>query len=485
MPDRLSSMDAFFIYAEDDGVNHQHVGSLLLLEGPPPPFPDFLEMIRTKMPVLRRYRQVVKDVPMNLGRPVWVDDPNFDLEYHVRHTALPSPGGQAELESLFARVASQRLDRTRPLWEMWSVEGLADGRWALMSKTHHAMVDGVSGTDLISVLLDRSPNPERPKDVSWTPDPMPTPEQLVTDALAELARNPGEQLKVLSEAVKSAGNPLEALTTAMSAGKKESNGGGATSLNGPIGPNRRYAYTKYSLAEVKEIRQDIGGTVNDIVLAAATNGFRELLQSRGEADVGVIRVLVPIALHARDAKGVAVHAGDGKYENKATAVTVDLPVAVDDPLQRAKLVRERMNAIKASNPGAAGDAIAKLSGFAPATFLQIGVRAAASMPQTAINSVVSNVPGPQMSLYALGRRLEESFPCPPVFPIGARTGVAIWSYDGQLHFGIIGDHASMPDLHVLRDGIRAGFEELHALVAGSSPQPASKKAPAKRKTAKA
>jgi len=190
--------------------------------------------------------------------------------------------------------------------------------------------------------------------------------------------------------------------------------------------------------------------------------------------------LVPIALHARDAKGTAVHAGDGRYENKATAVPTDLPVAIDDPLERARIVHEQMKAIKASKEAAAGDAITKLSGFAPATFLAIGLRAAASLPaQTSINSVVSNVPGPQMALYALGRRLLECYPCPPVFPIGARTGVAIWSYDGTLHFGIIGDYASVPDIHVLRDGIRAGFEELHALVAGSAPAPRRPK-PAKR-----
>src|SRR3954447_17762973 len=174
MTDRMSPVDAFFIYAEEDGVNHQHVASVLLLEGPPPPFADFLEMIRGKMPLLQRYRQVVKEVPMSIGRPVWVDDPNFDLEYHVRQTALPNPGGEAELEKLFARVVSQRLDRSRPLWELWSLEGLADGRWALLSKTHHAMVDGVSGTDLTTVLLDRSPDPERPADVSWQAAPTPT-----------------------------------------------------------------------------------------------------------------------------------------------------------------------------------------------------------------------------------------------------------------------------------------------------------------------
>jgi len=466
MTDRMSPVDAFFLYAEDDGVNHQHVASVLLFEGPPPPFEDVLKMIRSKMPLLQRYRQVVKDVPMSIGRPVWVDDPNFDLEYHVRHTALPSPGSEDQLEKLFARVLSQRLDRSRPLWELWSVEGLADGRWALFSKTHHAMVDGVAGTDLTTVLLDRSPDQEHAADVSWTAAPVPTDAELVADALSELVRSPAEQLRAIGELTKTPQNLIETLTATMSTEGTTTAPASATSLNGPIGPNRRYTYVKYPLDAVKEIRREIGGTVNDIVLAAATRGFRDLLLARGEALEGrVVRVLIPVALHARDAKGMAVPSGDGRYENKATVVPTDLPVAVDDPLERARIVHEQMKEIKASNKAAAGNAISQLSGFAPATFLAIGIRAAAALPaQTSINSVVSNVPGPQIPLYACGRRLLESYPCPPVFPIGARTGVAIWSYDGVLHFGIIGDYASVPDIHVLRDGIRAGFEELHDLV---------------------
>jgi WS/DGAT/MGAT family acyltransferase len=474
----MSAMDAFFLYAEDDGVNHQHVAGLLLFEGPPPPFDDVLAMVASKLPVLRRYRQVVKEVPMNLGRPVWVDDPNFDLEYHLRRTAVPSPGGDAELAKLHAQFLSERLDRTRPLWELMSVEGLADGRWALLSKTHHAMVDGVSGTDLTSVLLDRSPNPEPAADVTWTPDPMPTPAELITDAVGEMVRSPAEQMRALQEAANLPGGLMETLTAGIAtAAKQAAVEPSATSLNGPIGPKRRYAFTKYTLDEVKEIRTEIGGTVNDIVLAAATRGFRDLLLSRGEMTEGrMVRIMVPIALHARDASGRAVHAGDGQYENKATAVVAELPVSIEDPLERARLIHEQLKELKASPQVAAGDTLSKLSGFAPATFLSVGVRAAAAMPpQTAINSVVSNVPGPQMTLYAVGRRLVESYPCPPVFPIGARTGVAIWSYDGVLHFGINADHGSVPDIDVLRDGILAGFRELHDLVAKKAVKPKKKR----------
>ena len=468
MTDRMSALDAFFIYAENDGVNHQHLAGLLLLEGPPPPFEDLLAMIRGKMPVLRRYRQVVKQVPLHLGRPVWVDDPTFDLEYHVRQTALPAPGGEEQLEKLFARVVSQRLDPSRPLWELWSVEGLSDGRWALLTKTHHAMVDGVSASDLITVLFDRSSDARPPAEASWNAAPVPSDARLLADAVGELAASPLAQLRA---AVGVAKAPQQVLTTISGvASVRRILSGGSPSLNGPIGPNRRYKYTSYPLSAVKEIRRGVGGTVNDIVLAATARGFRDLLRSRGEAlEDRAVRVLVPIALHARDATGRAVHEGDGRYENKVTGAMVDLPVGLDDPLERARIIRERMEALKVSDEPAAADTLTRLSGFAPATFLSLGIRAAASLPpQNWVNSVVTNVPGPQIPLYAVGRRMLACYPYPPLFPIGSRTGVAIWSYNGTLHFGVSGDFASVPDIYVLRDGIQAGFVELHELAQGGS-----------------
>jgi WS/DGAT/MGAT family acyltransferase len=230
-------------------------------------------------------------------------------------------------------------------------------------------------------------------------------------------------------------------------------------LNGPIGPSRRYAWTSYPLEDVKRVRRAVGGTLNDVVVATATRGFRDLLLARGESlDGRTVRVIIPIALHARDARGTAV--ASGFYENRITGVVADLPVGVEDPLERARLVREQLTVLKASKQGAAGDAITKLAGFAPATFLALGQRAAAQVRQSRVNSVVSNVPGPQVPLYALGRRVSAAYPSPPIFPVGARTGVAVFSYDGNLHFGVIADYSSVPDVHVLRDGIRAGLDEL-------------------------
>jgi diacylglycerol O-acyltransferase len=462
--DRMNPMDAWFLYAEDDGVNHMHILSFIFLEGPPPPYEELLELIRSKLPLLPRYRQVIRTMPLQVGRPIWVDDANFGLEYHVRQTALPQPGDEAALERLVSRVMSQRLDRSRPLWELWSVEGLADGRWVLISKLHHAMVDGVSGADMISIMLDKAPHPEATEPVAWKPAPGPTDLELLGDAAGGVVRSPG---KLLRGVVAAARGPVESAQTALAGlalGQRAAQGGSASSLNGPIGPSRRYTWTSYALEDVKRVRRAVGGTLNDVVVATATRGFRDLLLSRGEPlDGRTVRVIIPIALHARDARGTAV--AGGFYENRITGVIADLPVGVEDPLERARLIREQLTMLKASKQGAAGDAITKLAGFAPATFLALGQRAAAQMHQSRVNSVVSNVPGPQVPLYAVGRRVLAAYPSPPIFPVGARVGVAVFSYDGNLHFGVIADYSTVPDVHVLRDGIRAGLDELLAVTA--------------------
>jgi diacylglycerol O-acyltransferase / wax synthase len=457
--ERMNPMDAWFLYAEDDGVNHMNILSFIVLEGPAPPYDELLDLVASKLPQLQRYRQVISTVPFEIGRPVWVDDANFDLEYHVRQTALPAPGDDAALERLISRLMAQRFDRSRPLWELWSVEGLADGRWVLLSKLHHAMVDGVSGADIISIMLDKARDAKKPKQAPWKPAPAPSAGELLTSSVRELAGSPVELARSAARAVRGPRDVAATALAGLSAGRRLSRGGSASSLNGPIGPSRRYTWTSYPLADVKRVRSAIGGTINDIVLATATRGFRDLLVDRGEEVEGrTVRVIIPIALHARDAKGTAVAAG--VYENRVTGVFADLPVGEADPLERARIIREQLAALKTSREGAAGDTLTKLAGFAPATFLALGQRAAAQMGQATVNSVVSNVPGPQVPLYALGRKVLAAYPSPPVFPIGARMAVACFSYDGTLHFGLIADYSTVPDLHVLRDGIRAGLDEL-------------------------
>jgi WS/DGAT/MGAT family acyltransferase len=464
MTDRMSPIDASFIYAEDDGLNHMHIASVLILEGPPPSYDELLNMVRSKIPDLPRYRQTMKEVPLHLGRPIWVDDAHFDLRYHVRESALAAPGTEEQRWRLFARIMSQRLDRTRPLWELWSVEGLDDDRWLLISKVHHAMVDGVAGTELITNLLDRSPDPQRRTEPRWTTQPAPSSTAMVVDAVSEMVTGAFRGLPGLLAKLRPTTEP-KALRTDLDHARRLVTARTAETLNGPVGPNRRYVTTKVTIAEVKQIRTKIGGTLNDVVLAAATNGYRELISGRGEPlDGRVVRVMVPVALHERDARGMAIHASDGTYENKATAVVVDLPVSVDDPLERARLVREQMEHIKSSDQIATMSALADTAAYAPATLMAVGMRAAAALPpQTTVNSVVSNVPGPRMTLYAAGRRLIEAYPCPPLWPVGAQVATALWSYDGTLHFGILGDYSTTEDLPVLAHGIRQGIDDLLGL----------------------
>lgn len=326
------------------------------------------------------------------------------------------------------------------------------------------MVDGVSGADMVSILLDREPDPEPPAAATWTPSEPPSTIAILRDSLSGTVRSPAAIARSAWSAAQAPGSAASTALAALTAGRRASRGGSASSLNGPIGPSRRYTWTSYSLDDVKRVRSSIGGTINDIVAATATRGFRDLLIARGE-DVAdrTVRVIIPIALHARDAQGTAVAAG--LYENRITGVFADLPVGERDPLERARIIREQLASLKASREGAAGDALTKLSGFGPATFLALAQRAAAHMHQRMINSVVSNVPGPQVPMYALGRRVLAAYPSPPIFPVGARVAVACFSYNGELHFGLIADYSTVPDLHVLRDGIKAGLGELLDAVA--------------------
>ena len=260
-PDRLSPLDTSFLHIEDH-VSHMHIASVAIFEGPPPPFADIVAMVDAKLDLVPRYRQKVRLVPLELGRPVWVDDPHFNIEYHLRHTALPAPGGESDLRKLVGRVMAQQLDRSRPLWEIWVVEGLEDGRWAVLAKTHHALVDGVSGTDLLAVIMDRSPDAERPEPSGWTPHPEPSGLQLVVDALENIVRSPYEQLRA---------DPGTGPRRA-AAGRVRARGGEGllslsglvrptplSSLNGPLGPHRRYAWATTSVDDIKRVRRALGG----------------------------------------------------------------------------------------------------------------------------------------------------------------------------------------------------------------------------------
>jgi WS/DGAT/MGAT family acyltransferase len=457
--DRLSPLDSSFLHVEDR-VSHMHIASVAIFEGPEPPFSELLAMMRSKLPLVPRYRQVVRFVPLHLGRPVWVDDNQFDLDYHVRHTAVPTPGGDDELRNIVGRVMSQPLDRTRPLWEMWIVQGLSAGRWAILSKVHHCMVDGVSGSDLLSLVLDvASDAPIRPPD-RWRPCPEPSAWDLASAALQDLARSPYEQLRALRAATRVPRSAFAQLSGVV-AGVR----GMATlmlpmpvsDLNGRLGTNRRWAWATVSVDDIKEVRKASGATFNDVLLAATTRGFRDLLMARDESVERIVRTMVPVSVRPRDGRGRAV--GDGTFENRVSAMFAELPVYVDDPVERLHIVAAQMSGLKESKQAMAGEALTSLSGFAPPMLLAAGMRLSARLPQRAVNTVTTNVPGPQVPLYAIGRRMLAAYPYVPLAG-QVRIGVAMFSYNGSVNFGITGDYDTTRDLDVLSDGVVAGMREM-------------------------
>jgi WS/DGAT/MGAT family acyltransferase len=455
----MSPLDASFLHIEND-VSHMHIASVGIFEGPQPPFPDIMDMVESKLSLVPRYRRVVRHVPFELGRPVWVDDPHFNIDYHLRHTALPSPGGEAELRKLVGRVMSQQLDRSKPLWEIWVVQGLEDGHWAVLAKTHHAMVDGVSGTDLLALIMDTSPEPVAPTPVIWAPESAPSGARLAAEASVELLRSPYAQMQAARSAAavpRQAMEQLREVVKGMSAMTGLVRRPPLSSLNGPLGPHRRYAWASTTVRDIKAIRKELGGTFNDVVLAAITNGFRELLVSRGESVDRVVRTLVPVSVRARDDRGRAV--GDGTLQNKVSAMFAELPVSIADAGERLHAISLQMEGLKESKQALAGEALTSMSGFAPPMLLALGMRVSSHLPQRNVNTVTTNVPGPQVPLYVCGRRMLKAYPYVPLAG-QIRIGIAIFSYDGDVNFGVTGDYDTTPDLDVLCRGIEDGIKQL-------------------------
>ena len=461
--DRMNPLDASFLYLEN-GVTHMHVGSCAIFEGPTPPYDELLRAFGAKLPLVPRYRQRVRFVPFDLGRPVWVDDPHFNLEYHVRHSALPRPGTGAELERLMGRVMSQELDRNRPLWEAWVVEGLEGGKWALISKVHHCMIDGVSGVDLVMVMLDQTREPTPPAMDDWDPEPEPSSLRLAADAVSSLLTSPREQARAVRSVLR---QPREALRRARVLTTGLHNFGTAlrptppTTVDGSIGPHRRWTSARTTLDDVRAVRQAFGGTVNDVVLTAIASGLRDLILSRDEDPSEVtLRSLVPVSMRSADAHGV--------YDNRVSAIFFDLPVDIADPIERLAAVRAEMARLKESHEPEAGEVLTSLAGAFPAVTAQatrLAVRLMTRMPQRSMNTVTTNVPGPPMALYAGGREMLEYLPFVPLGP-GVRVGVAILSYHGGISFGVTGDFDTVPDVQVVARGIERAMVELVRLADG-------------------
>jgi diacylglycerol O-acyltransferase / wax synthase len=458
--DRMSPQDASFLHIEND-ENHMHIGSVGIFEGPAPDYGDFADLVAGKLPLVPRYRQRVRFVPLDIGRPLWVDDSHFNLGYHLRHTALPRPGGDQELRNLVGRLMAQQLDRTKPLWEMWMVDGLQDGHWALISKVHHCMVDGVSGSDLLAVMLDPEREPPPPNIDTWRPEPEPSSVRLVTEALGDLIVSPYEQFRAMRSATRG-WRQMAGLFGDAARGMASMAGlvrpTVESSLNGPIGPHRRWDWARTTLADVKTIRAALGGTVNDVVLTVLTRGFRDLIMARDESPSGrVVRTLVPVSVRLAGERGT--------YNNRVSAMIAELPVGIADPAERLEAIKQQMGGLKESKQAVAGEVLTSLSGFAPSLLLALGTRVAFRIPQRNVNTVTTNVPGPQVPLYACGRQMLEAFPFVPIAG-QVRVGVAIFSYNGMLNFGVTGDYDTAPDIGVLCRAVEDGMSELLKLAGG-------------------
>jgi WS/DGAT/MGAT family acyltransferase len=470
--DRMSPMDASFLHIED-AVTHMHIGSVSVFEGPPPSYQAMKDMVAGKLSLVPRYRQVVQRVPFDLGRPVWVGDPYFNLEYHLRRTALPRPGGDTELRRLVGRIMAQQLDRSKPLWEMWMVEDLDHDHWAVISKVHHCMVDGVSGTDLLSLILDQTPDELPGQPSAWHPGPRPAGWELAIEAVIDMASSPFEMFRALRASTRVPRRALQQLLEIAGGLRATVGAVGSmprTSLNGPIGPHRRWVETAIDVTDIKAVRHALGGTFNDVVLACITRGFRDLLLERGESVAQPVKTMVPVSVRPRDKRGRAI--GDGTLANKVSAVFASLPVGVSDPVERLRAISAQMDGIKESKQALAGETLTNLGGFAPPVLLALAGRLGTKVSQRRVNTVTTNVPGPQTPLYAAGRQMLISHPYVPV-AMQLRIGVAIFSYNGHVSFGVTGEYDTNPDLEVLADGIRAGMSELLAAAGPVTEQTAS------------
>ncbi|MEU0884587.1 wax ester/triacylglycerol synthase family O-acyltransferase [Lentzea sp. NPDC005914] len=458
----MSSLDAGFYFIEDENVP-MHVGSVLVFDGPAPSYGDVIRLFVSRLDQVPRYRQKVKALPFHVGRPVWVDDDHFNILYHVRHTAVPTPGGEDQLRNLAGRIFAQKLDDKKPLWEAWLVEGLEGGRWAIISKVHHCMIDGVSGSDMLQLLLDFKQETALPEPKEWKPAPTPSTLDLVVDGVRDAVVTPVQHLSALPALARN----MRSLNEILDFGKTVLGSlpgtarrlvtRAATSLNGPIGPHRRWVWARANLAEIKKVRSVAGGTVNDVILTAITRGFRDLLEKRGELTEGmVVRTMVPVSMRKSDQHN--------ELNNRVSAVLVNLPVGEADPVKRLASIRAQMDDLKSSRQAAGADVITNLSNFAAPTLMALGSRTAMRFPQQILQTVTTNVPGPRIPLYMLGRPLVEMFPYVPVAST-IRITVGIFSYLDKFTFGINADFDGVPDVQLLADGIRAGFDELVTLAA--------------------
>jgi diacylglycerol O-acyltransferase len=473
-PDRLTALDTTFLHLEDHSAAHMHVASVMVFEGAAPSPQELVDHIVSRLHLVPRYRQRLANVPYGQHRPVWADDPHFNPRYHIRHTALPKPADDKALKQLAGRLFSQRLDRSKPLWEIWLVERMAGERFALIAKTHHALVDGVSGVDITTVLFDTAPDPvptSRPP-VPWTAKPLPGPAKLLGEALrerttvpAEMARGTRALLRAPRRAVSQVVDGLASIGATTWAGINAP--APDSPFNVDIGPHRRYTFVDADLEQFKAIKDSLGGTLNDVVLASVSLALGRYLRREGfETDGLELKAMVPVSVRADSDRGA--------LGNQVAAMWAPLPVGVHNPAQCLQQISRAMDELKKSGQAVGAQVLTNLAGFAPPTILSQAARLQAR--QRFFNLVVTNVPGPQFPLYVLGRRLRVLY---PVVPLARRQalGIAVMSYDGHLGFGLLGDFDALPELEAIAADLKWAI--------GSLARAAGVREPAKRRAKKA
>ena len=467
MADRLSSLDTSFLHLED-AATPMHVGSVMVFDAPIGGFDyeSLVTLISQRIAHVPRYRQRIKTVPGALANPVWVDDTNFDMSYHVRRSALPRPGSDEQLEELVARIQPRPLDRSRPMWEVYLVEGLAEDRFAIITKTHHSLVDGISAVDIGNVLVDGNPTASEGVLTTWRARPEPSGLELVVSALSEAARTPSQVVETVQHGVSDvtravgkvasvAGDVISTLARVSARPAPES------PLNATVGRARRYVMIGTDLEDYRKVRSRLGTgsfaeevTVNDVILATIAGAFRSWLLTRGESVYPgtTIRAMVPVSVHAGD---------DAPTGAQVTACFVDLPVGEPGPSMRlhqiAFSMRQQMEG--GSRRAVSADTLSGLGGFAPPTMHALGARLGGMVSRRLYNVVITNVPGPQTPLYAAGARLVSTY---PVTPLGREQALSIGltSYDGGVYYGLYADRDAMPDADVLGRGVVDALHEL-------------------------
>jgi diacylglycerol O-acyltransferase / wax synthase len=472
--DRLSSTDVSFLTNESSS-SHMHVGAIMIFEGPTPSYEDLLDHIQSRYRLVPRFRQKLAYPPAQTGRPFWVDDPNLNLEYHVRHSALPAPGSEDQLRRMAARVFSQQLDRSKPLWELWLVQGLTRSRFALLTKTHHAVVDGVSGVDIATVLFDLNPVPEPPpSDDAWAPQPEPSSATLLAKGVEDVARAPVRAVRRLEHAVQHPESAVKQVRDAVEAvsevGWNFANPAPKVPLNVEIGSHRRFAWVRSDLDRFKRVKDALGGTVNDVVLAVVAGALREWLRGRGIRTEGLeLRAQVPVSIRASDEHG--------QLGNRLAVMRAPLPVYIADPVRRLEAVSQAMKGLKQSKQALGAEVISRFNDFAPPTLLAQAARI--NFSTRLFNLTVTNVPGPQVPLYVLGRELEDIFPI-GFLPPNQALFVAIMSYNGGINFGLLADYDSMDDVDVIASGIETAIAELVDAAAAAAEQEVEAESAARR-----